>query len=370
MMMSKTPHLWLGVLLALPLGSLWGQESYSEVVGYVKTTLTANSDSIIAPQLLRASELTATVTSVSSAGAGQASLNLSGVSLAANQFQFNASTQPNTYFVLVTSGNLSGTYFLISSNTASSIVVNLDGLTVTGPDVTAIEVRPCWTLATLFPASDANVSFVPSASAGGNTRRTTLILPNTAGSGINRAASATYFFNNTAGIQDWVSTTNSSTKVGHTAILPGTFLIHRNTGGTPATLTLTHSGSILVHPLTHYIGTLSNGPTDNYLALPRATDYTLSQLGLTDASFTQSTSTGGNGRRDTLLVINAGGSGVNRAASATYFRFQTNWYSTAAPTVITNNAVIPAGAALIVRKVTGDGNDRIWVNTNNISLAN
>lgn len=337
------------------------------VVGFVTTSLAAGTDSIIAPQILRPSELSSTVSGVSSTSS-QAILSLNGASLTPNQFVYNSSTQPKTYFVLVTGGNLTGTYFSISSNDSSSITINLDGLTASSSDITSVEVRPCWTLKTLFPASDANVSFTPSASATQGNRRTQILFPDLIGTGVNRASSSTYFFNNNASVQDWVSTTATSVKAGDTAIFPGGFVIHRNTGGSPVNLSVTLSGAVFVQPLTTYVATSTTTPTDTYVALPRPTDYTLSQLGLSNTSFTQSTSKTQGGRRDTLLVINPSNTGVNPSASATYFRFNNDWYSTAATANPTNNAVIPAGAAVIIRKVVSDGNDKAWSNTLNVSL--
>jgi len=347
--------------------NIQSQTVSTPTVGFVSTSLAANSDTIISPQVFRPAELTSPVSGVSST-ATQATLTLSGASLTANQFVYNASTQPNTYFVLVTAGNLKGTYFMVSSNTTSAITVDLDGLTAVSADITSVEVRPCWTLKTLFPASDANVSFTPSASATGGNRRTTILFPSLTGVGVNRTAVATYFFNNATAVQDWVSTAATSTKAGDTAILPGTYVIHRNTGGTPVNLALTQTGSVFAQTLANYIGTSATVPNDNYVALPRPTDYTLAQLGLTDTSFTQSTSKTGGGRRDTLLVITPTGAGVNRTASATYFKFANDWYSTASTATATNNAVIPAGAAVIIRKVAADGNDKVWSNDLNVSL--
>jgi len=337
------------------------------VVGFTTTTLTAGSDTIISPQVFRPTELTSVVSNVSS-GASQAVLTLSGASLTANQFVYSSSTQPNTYFVLVTAGNLAGTYFMVASNDTSTITVNLDGLTAASADITSIEVRPCWTLKTLFPASDANVSFTPSASATAGNRRTTILFPNNTGTGINRAPSTTYFFNNAVGVQDWVTTAATTTKAGDTAILPGAYVIHRNTGGTPVNLSLTHTGAVFAQSLSYYIGTSASSANDNYISLPRPTDYTLNQLGLADSSFTQSTSKTAGGRRDLLLVVSTSGAGINRAPLATYFRFANDWYSTANTAVATNNAVIPAGAAIVVRKVLSDGNDKVWNNTLNTSL--
>ena len=359
-----TSLLTFGTLL-----SAFSQSVSTPVVGFVKQTLNAGSDTIISPQVLRPSELNAAVSSLSSA-AGQATLNLSGASLTANQFVYSSGSQPKTYLVTVTSGNLTGTYFSVASNTTSSITINLDGLSVTTPDITAIEVRPCWTLNTLFPASDANVSFTPSASATTGNRRTTILFPNMTGVGVNRSSSATYFFNNAVGIQDWVSTSATSTKAGDTAILPGSYVIHRNSGGTPVNLTFTHAGGVLASSLTYYIDTSATGQNDNYVSLARPTDYTLAELGLTDAAFTQSTSRTTGGRRDVLLVISGTGSGLNRSASSTYFKFNNDWYSTANTAVTTNNAVIPAGSAVVIRKVASDGNSKIWTNNLNASLQN
>ena len=364
----KKNHLIAILALAATPAFLHAQTtSYSDVVGYTSQTLTAGSDTIISPQVFRPAELTSAVSGVSS-GASQAVLTLSGASLTSNQFVYNSSTQPNTYFVLVTAGNLAGTYFMVASNDATTITVNLDGLTASSADITSVEVRPCWTLKTLFPASDANVSFTPSASATAGNRRTTILFPNNTGTGINRAPSVTYFFNNAAGVQDWVTTTATSAKAGDTAILPGSYLIHRNTGGTPVNLSITHAGAVFSQSLSYYIGTSTTSANDNYISLPRPTDYTLNQLGLTDSSFTQSTSKTAGGRRDLLLVLNTSGTGINRAPVATYFRFANDWYSTANTALATNNAVIPAGSAVVVRKVLSDGNDKIWNNTLNTSL--
>lgn len=358
----------LSLSLLLGLNFLNAQSTVSTpTVGFVTINMPAGSDTVIAPQLLRPSELNSSVSAVNVNGS-QATLSLTGTTLTQNQFTYNASTQTNVYYVLVVSGGLSGTYFTVVSNDTSSITINLDGLNPIGSDITAIEVRPTWTLASLFPVESSGVSFTPSSSSSPGARRTQILVPNNTSSGVNRSASATYFFNNTAGVQDWVSTAATSTKAGDTAILPGSYVIHRNTGGTPVALSLTVAGGVLASQISNYIATSASSPTDTYLALPRPTDYTLSDLGLDNTSFTQSTSTSPGGRRDTLLVVNVNGSGANRAAAATYFRFNNNWYSTAASTVITNSAVIPAGSAIIIRKVTSDGNDRVWKNNLNVSL--
>ena len=207
----------------------------SDVVGYVNQTFAAGSDTILVPQLLRPVEFSGAVSSVSVAG-NNATLVCPSATLTANSFQYVATTQPKTYFATVTSGTLTGSGFLVVSNGTGDITVALDGLTATSADITAIEVRPLWTLNTLFPPSDANISFTPSAGTTGGTRRTQILLPNFTGTGINRAPAGTFFFNPT--LNDWVATTSVTTKAGDTPIVPSQYLIHRNTGGTPVNLKL------------------------------------------------------------------------------------------------------------------------------------
>lgn len=360
----KTPlvALFVGVVLS---NHTFAQQASTPVVGFVTTTLAPGTDSIVVPQVLRSPELSSSVTSLSSS-AGQATLSLNVSSLTVDQFKFQSGSQPKVYVARVISGNLTGNNFVIASNTQSAITIDLDGLAVNSPDITGIEVSPCWSLKTLFPASDSGKSFTPSTGINTASRRTQLLLPNFAGTGVNRAASATYFFN--PAVNDWVSTSATSAPAGDTAILPGQYLIHRNIGGTPVSLSVTIPGGVLAQPFTAYLGTLTTGQNDNPMALPRATDYLISELGLNDSNFVQSLGTSTGNRRDQLLVFNPTGSGINRAATITYFRFNNNWHTTANPTVAVTSPIIPAGAAVFVRKFASDGADKKIVNQSNVAL--
>lgn len=93
----------------------------------------------------------------------------------------------------------------------------------------------------------------------------------------------------------------------------------------------------------------------------------LSQLGFTDANFVQSTGTTGGTRRDTVIVYGTTGSGINRAPLKTYFKTAGTWRDTTAATTPVD-PIIPSGSAVIVRKYQSDGNDKIVVNTLNVSL--
>jgi len=191
-----------------------------------------------------------------------------------------------------------------------------------------------------------------------------LLLPDNISTGQNRSLSRVYFYNPT--LADWVLTTATSIKAGDQIIEPSGYLVLRNTGGTPPSLLVTTAGAVLTDPMGIYLATSSARINDNYITLPRASDYKLSEIGFTDSNFVQSTSKTTGGRRDTVLVIDKTGSGLNRAPSKVYFKFSNAWYDTTA-TANPVDPVITAGSAVIVRKVIADGFDKLVNNTVNFT---
>jgi len=352
-------------ILALAAMSVNAQTTVnSDIVGYTKLTLAAGSDTILAPQLQRPLAHTGAVGSVVTSG-DNATLSCTGATFIANGFQYVANTQPKTYFALVTAGTLTGTTFRVVSNGTGDLVVARDGLAVVSADITAIELRPYWTLNTMFPSADSGVSFTPSTGTTTGGRRTQLVLPNFVAMGINRAPSTLYFYNPT--LADWVSTGATGVKAGDTIVEPGQYIVHRNTGGTPVELNATVVGGLLTKSDSIYLATSSSAANDNPMALPRASDYLLSAIGFTDANFLQSTGKTTGGRRDQVLVYSTTGTGINRAPSKIYFRFAGAWYDTSS-TGTSVDPTIPAGSAIVVRKYTSDGLDRVLVNASNVTL--
>jgi len=360
----KTITAALAILVAAGMAGN-AQTGTTDIVGYVTQPLAAGSDTIIAPQVLRPTEYTGAVGGVTTSGTS-ATLEMTDASFTPNGFQYVANTQPKTYFALVTSGNLTGTTFRVTSNTASTLVVALDGLTVISADITQVEIRPFWTLNTLFPSSSSGVSFTPSTGVNSNSRRTQLVLPNFVSTGVNRAPVAQYFYN--PAVSDWVTSNATGVKAGDTIIEPGQYIIHRNTGGTPEALSLTMLGGVLVKPASIYLATLTGmTKNDNPIALPRATDYRLADLGFTDANFVQSTAKNAVGRKDEVYVYATAGSGVNRAPTKIYFKYLNAWYDTSSSGAPVD-PTIPSGSALIIRKAGSDGNDKVLVNVSNVTL--
>jgi len=361
-MNMKKLNVTLAILVAAVMAGN-AQTVTSDIVGYVQQTLAAGSDTIFAPQVQRPVEYKGTVSSVTSSG-DNATLVCLGASFSPNGFQYVSTTQPKSYFALVTAGTLKGTTFRVISNGTGDLVVACDGLTVASADITAIEVRPYWTLNTLFPSAHSGISFTPSTGTTTVARRTQLVVPNFLAKGINRAPGILYFYN--PSLADWVSTAASSVKAGDTIIEPGQYLIHRNTGGTPVNLNGTVVGALLTESDSIYLATSSSAANDNPMALPRASDYLLSGIGFNDSNFLQSTGKTTVTRRDQILVYNTTGTGINRAPAKIYFKFANDWYDTSSPGSPVD-PTIPAGSAIIVRKYNSDGFDKVLVNASNVA---
>jgi uncharacterized protein (TIGR02597 family) len=337
------------------------------VVGFVKDSFTTNSDTIVTLQLQRPSELAGTVSSASDSGASS-TLNLSSASLTADQFVYVSGSQPKTYYALVTGGTRAGSYFPITANGTISLTVDNLGVPLSGAGaITSVEVRPYWTLGTLFPSTDKNVSFVPSIGSSALSRRTKIILPNNVATGINKSARATYFYRDDAGFGYWVSESALLANANDTILNPDEYLTLRH--NTAAALSLTASGSVLANAIATYAGTSTSVSNDTLVGIPRPSDYKLSELGFTDnVNFVPSTGHPPLKRGDQILVVSKTGSGFNRAAGTTYYRYNNSWYQQGDTTPLTD-ATIPAGSAIILRKVkTGDGADSVALNQPNYSL--
>ena len=172
------------------------QSVSTDPVGFTTQVCPANSDTYISVPFTRPPEFVG-----ATASATINTITVSGSPWTVNQFVYAAGTQPKTYFVLIgphTSTNpKEGLIFQITANTANTLTVNAGGDDLSSiVAATQILVIPYHTFASVFPASDAGVSFIISPSA--VNRQTQIFIPNYAGVGINLAPSATYFYFNGA----------------------------------------------------------------------------------------------------------------------------------------------------------------------------
>ncbi|HEX8078548.1 MAG TPA: TIGR02597 family protein [Chthoniobacterales bacterium] len=355
-----------GLLFAASINS---QTVTSDMVGFVQPFNTTgnqinclgNSDTKIAIPFTRPPEFVGATTA-----AGSNTLTVSGSPWGANQFQYNAgANQHNTYFVLIgphsSTNPKEGRMYQITSNTANQLTVNNGGDDLSGVAAgTQILVIPYHTLSSIFPASDAGVSFLSSGST--FIHPTEILIPNYAGVGTNLSTGATYFFYN----GHWRKVGESGFPDRDDDALPnaGHFTV-RNTTATGTTMTTL--GSVLTKKVTIPLVTRANGQQDNFVSVIRPVDVALSDLGLiSSGAFQPSTSTFIH--TDELLVFAHAPAQQNRSAAATYFFYSggdgAHWRKVGDSGFPNRDAdVIPAGDGFVIRKgATAGGPLVYWTN--------
>jgi uncharacterized protein (TIGR02597 family) len=331
----------------------------------------ADSTVVVAPQFQRPSVGTFRVTGVTTVG-DTSTLQLSGkppldsydAPLQENQYQAG----DETYYAIVTAGDWTGYFFTITANTANTLEVHTGGLTGgRATSVRSIEVRPYWSLETLFPSSTAEVSFIPTTDPADV--KTRLVLPPLYTTGTDKPQETGDAFYYSSTDQGWVSAADPATAAGKVLVAPGRYVYLQNTGAGSYPLDAIIAGTVLTAPLrqTLYASEEAHA-TITYFALARTSDYKLSQIGLTDANFTPSEDQSLLGlspsldhtlldRKD-VLIVDDGFGGVG----ALYYRYKKKWYTTT--TALPVDPVLPAGTVFGVLKKSGPATE--FTNRNNL----
>src|SRR4051812_21126592 len=166
--MKRIAFLSLLSLSSLILGTTASAVSFAtDPVGFTNLSLPADSDSYISVPFTRPADFVGAIQSVTTN-----TITITGSpNFAANKYVYAAGSQPNRYYALIGGGGSSnpkeGHTFLITANGTNTLTVDtsvedLSGITAQ----TQVTVIPYWTLATVFPATDQNVSFTPTTSTG------------------------------------------------------------------------------------------------------------------------------------------------------------------------------------------------------------
>ena len=324
----------------------------TDPVGFTTTSLLGNSDTYLGIPFTRPPEFTGTVQP-----ANADTLTVNGApGWANNQFVYAAGTQPKHYYVLIANGGASnakeGHIYAITGNSSNTLTVDttFDNLTGIAAN-TRVTVIPYWTPATIFPPSDADVSFT--ATTNPPTYKTQLLIPNTSSAGINLAPSAAYFFIKNGSNIGWRVEGDNSTDHDDDPLLPDDYVIVRNANGAP-TLPLTPAGSVLRSKVAVPIFASSSLQQDNPVAMLRPLDMTLDVSGLApiDNSFVQG---------DQLLLFDNTQQKIGKQPSKTY-TFNDGWRLTT-DNLEHSKDVIPRGSAMLIRKAAKTGAGTVyWMN--------
>lgn len=333
--------------------SAFAQSVTTDPVGFTTTTCLANSDTYVGVPFTRPPDFVGAIQGVSGN-----TITVSGNPWTANQFVGGA--QPK-FFVLIgphsSTNPKEGNNYSITGNGTNTLTLDLEGESIAAVQPqTQILVIAYPTLISVFPAADANVSFVPSASA--FNRQTEILVPNYGGTGVNLSSAATYFFFNGA----WRKFGQpNTTSFNDDPFVNSGYFVVRNKGTQSKLTTL---GSVLTKKATVPLLTRQAGSQDNFVSLIRPVDVKLNDLGLiTSGAFTTSPSQFN--RVDELFVFNNAAAQVNKSASATYYYRNNAWRKFGADANADfGNDTIPTGAGFIIRKgATVDGATKFWQNS-------
>ena len=269
---------------------------------------------------------------------------------------YNQKVYP-VYYALVTDGSSTGNFYTVISNTATQIVIDSQGETLSSASIKSIDVRPYWTLETLFPASGAGAAFIATRNTENIMTKLILSPVTVTEAQLPQNQGQKFYFSHS--LENWVRDDAPTVAAGKVPVPPGRYLYIQNTGIGSFSIDAYFAGTVLKTP---FRITLYSSPTENLktlFALPRASSYLLSDIGLNDANFSPSTSAS---LKDVLFVGDA-----DVGLSRTYYRSGANWYAVGSPMPV--NPTLSSGTPYAVKKASNASGDKALLNMNNITTS-
>lgn len=358
----------------LLLASISAASVVTEPAGFTTTSCLSNSDTLVTIPFTRPQAFVGSVVSVSGG-----TVTVSGSpGWTTNQFVYAQGSQSNHYYALIGAAAVAnpkeGHAYPITANSASTFTVDTTNDSLTGVPANAqVVIIPHWTLATVFPPSDANVSFTPTTAT--RTIKTEILIPDYNATGINPSAAAVYFYSDQVNGEPstgWRIVGDNVTDRGDDILIPDGYFTVRNLNSAP-TLPLTAVGSVLTRKLATPQLTNAASARDNSVSMVRPISVPLISTGLNpaDGSFVATTAT--RSLQDQLFVFDNTTVALNKSPSAVYIygdNLNGEPSNGVGWRIIGDNAtdhggdLIPAGSALIIRKAgNGTGQPVYWTNS-------
>lgn len=322
-------------------------------VGYTTIPLLPESDTIVSVPFFRPAAFTGT----SSTAGGSTISVASAPGWAANQFAYQAGTQPVTYFVAMKSGAKEGHLFRVLGNDSASVSVDLGQDTLSG--IVAgdrFSLVPYWTLGTLFPAAATGVEFGETAATGPEGTRL-LMLP-FPGQEINPPPAASFVYS--AGLWRSVGALTGASK-NDEIVRPDTYFVIQNPG---VARTFIASGAVVMEKAVSLVATHPAHAVDNSLVPPRPVPVSLNDSGLI-ASGAFLTSASAAQRTDVLVIFDNTTVGTSKPAADFYFYANSGWRKIGQPLTQEFGADLvfgPGKAAFIRKASTPTASVTRWIN--------
>ena len=354
----------------MAVNSAFGQTTVTTApVGFVTGTCLANSDTILNVPLAQAADFVGSISATPTINGSLATVVASGTSpgWTTNQFALLYSGTPSypTYYLKFTSGTLSGHYYTVTANDASSVTFDANGEAVTSATTgDQFSLTKYWTLGTLFPPSTSGTPIVQSASTLAFQRRTTVLLPNLSGTGFNLAPNQIFFLTSTGWKKDASGFPDATNQV----LFPDTYFIVRHPAAVTAPTTYTFTGSVNTDRAVTFLSTIKAGKQDNFVVLQRPVPVRLDQSGLS-TGFVPSSNTLAFNRRDVLMVFDNSVAAINKAASKQFFMVGTSWVQDTSGFPNADAYTLDPTVGLIIRKYqTTTGTSAVWTNDPNFTV--
>lgn len=358
----------LGIVSLAPMAQLATGE-VTAPVGYVKLTFNAESDTPFSLPMNRPKAYNGQVVTIS----GNV-INIANDDLTASQLVYADGTQNEKYYLLFTTGVLEGRTFDVTANGTDSITVDPDYAelipalktdiqTLIGAAATDnFEIRPHWTLNTLFP-DGANF---PSSS--NNNLPDGLLMYRTANAitatdiGVNISLSNSYFFfdNGTPSLRGWYPS-GSFTKSPDEVVRRDVLYVYRNKTTTQNTLNLV--GDVPLTDSKKKVKILADEMAqDNYMPTAFPIDTSLVESGIANlASFAKSTGSTNLPNGDIVQIYAYPTTGINPAPTSQYIYYDatgtTNdgWYllgNVNPGQTVDDDKIFKVGTGYVIRKAS------------------
>lgn len=268
-------------------------------------------------------------------------------------FANNEFTAKPHYVLFVGDSETSGRHFNIATLNSHSLFIEPDSAELSDFSVgDKFQVIAHWTLRTLFPQGNEAIHL----SSGDlvHERGTEILFFDQVSAGTDLAPTRVFFETSV----NWKEVTPNFSNANNVVIPPGQSFVIRHPQGSQDTR-LAAAPWVETNEKSYALRSNADRSTDNHLGSIRPYALKLSELGLEPSAFVESASTSAQNRKDELLVFDSSNVERNRSPSAIYFRVNGQWRKVQSGFPSSDNATIPPGAALVVRKAPSSGGT-VW----------
>lgn len=320
----------------------------ADVVGFNKVTVPANSDAVVTVPFVQKS-----VGSFAATGTTGTGIVIAG-GLAANAFQ-------NVFYVRMTSGPAAGRWSTVTGNSATEFTLADTSFLASVAAGNTFDLVPHQTLARVFSDDLKDITFTASTSPVIHTME--VLLPDGTSVGINKAPNETYYYRAVSGVSAWRKVgAGASISFDNTILPPGAYFVLRNNNATA--LSFLTKGNVAASQQQARTVATESAQNDLPAASGNPFPVTLLDLNLGGTPAFQN-STSPVIHTDELLVF-SNTTGQNNPPPITYYYRTVSgvaaWRKVGAGASEDHNSdIIPAGAALVIRKGAGTPGSAGWV---------